>query len=151
MSHPNFHLAQVNIARLLAPLESPQLAGFVARLEEINTLAEQSPGFVWRMTDESGSDNTYLRPFDDMTLVNLSVWEDVDSLFGYVYQSTHKELFAQRKGWFERLDQPHMALWWVPAGHQPSVDEARARLSHRQQHGDTPHAFSFKQRFEAPA
>lgn len=146
MIFPGYQLAQVNIARLLAPLESPRLAGFVSRLDEINQLADSNPGFVWRMGDDSGNNTSY-RPFDDDILVNLSVWTDAQSLFDYVYRSTHKELFALRRHWFESPEGAHMALWWVPEGHRPTAEEAKQRLEHRTRHGDTPYAFSFKKWF----
>src|SRR5215475_9227744 len=124
------HLAQVNIARMLAPLEEPVMAGFVARLDEINALADRSPGFVWRLQTEAGN-ATYLRPYDDdRILFNLSVWESIEALRDYVYGSAHRELLRQRAEWFTRFDRMFLALWWVPAGHRPSVDEAKKRLAH---------------------
>jgi hypothetical protein len=156
---PGFHLAQVNIARLLAPLDSPQLAGFVARLDEthapaswagVNALADASPGFVWRLQTESGN-ATALRPYDDdRILVNLSVWQTLGHLREYVYLSAHAQLIGQRREWFAAFEQPFMTLWWVPAGHPPSVLEAKARLEHLQVHGETPEAFTFKRPFPAP-
>jgi len=137
----DFQLAQINVARLMASLDSPQLAGFATRIAEINTLAEGSDGFVWRLKESSD-------PAPDPTLlVNISVWRDVDALFQYVYQSLHKDLFAQRKGWFSSYGKAHMALWWIAAGHQPSEAEAFAKLAHLQTHGETAQAFSFKQRY----
>lgn len=144
-----FHLAQVNIAQLLAPLDHPQLAGFVARLDEINALADGSEGFVWRLQTEAG-DATSLRVFDDdRLLVNLSVWRTVESLQHYVYRTVHAELIRQRAAWFERLGRPHYALWWIPAGSRPSVEDARQRLAHLQAHGPTPQAFLFHRRYTA--
>nr|WP_165987048.1 DUF3291 domain-containing protein [Streptomyces sp. YIM 98790] len=146
------HLAQVNIARLIAPLESPQLAGFVARLPEINALAERSPGFVWRMVDDKGADSTGLRPdvTDDMLLINCSVWESVEALHDYAYRSAHLRVMARRREWFERPAEAHQALWWVPAGHRPTVAEAMDRIALLRRHGPTPHAFTFRHRFPAP-
>lgn len=138
------HLAQVNIARMRAPLDSPVMEGFVARLEEINALADRSPGFVWRLQTEAG-DATYLRPYgDDRILFNLSVWESVEALKDYVYRSAHRELLRDRKSWFEQFAGAYVALWWVPAGHVPSVDEAKQRLAHLEQHGPSQFAFNFK-------
>ncbi len=146
-----YHLAQFNAARALAPMDDPRLADFVARLDEINGLAERSPGFVWRFQDESGN-STAVRPLDDPDMViNLSVWESVEALFDFSYRSTHKELFARRKDWFERGDGPQLVLWWIPASTIPTLDEAKARLEHLAAHGPTPYAFTFKQRFAAPA
>ena len=141
---PQFHLAQVNIARMKAPLDSPVMAGFVARLAEINALADNSPGFVWRLQTPEG-DATYLRPYDDeRILFNLSVWKDVETLKEYVFRSAHGELLRQRRGWFEHWVGVAIALWWVPEGHIPGVDEAKKRLAHLEQHGPSTHAFTFK-------
>jgi len=140
----NVQLAQVNIARMKAPLESPLLASFVARLDEINALADRSPGFVWRL-QASGGNAVYLRPYDDdRILFNMSVWESVETLRDYVYRSAHVELLRRREEWFSRLAGMSLALWWVPAGHHPSVDEAKERLAHVERHGPTPYAFTLK-------
>jgi len=147
---PDFHLAQVNIARMLGPLDGPLLAGFVARLDEINALADASPGFVWRFQTAEGN-ATALRPYDDeRILFNLSVWASLEDLRQYVYRSAHSQLIGRRKDWFAKFEQPFVALWWVPAGHIPSVAEAKQRLSLLQDHGETPEAFSFKKSFAAP-
>lgn len=141
------HLAQVNIARMKAPLEDPLMAGFVARLDDINALADRSPGFVWRLQTNAG-DATYLRPYgDDRILFNLSVWQTIEDLQAYVYRSAHVEVLRQRHEWFERFEDAYLALWWVPAGHIPSVDEAKKRLAHLAANGPTPFAFTFKLRF----
>ncbi|WP_068826548.1 DUF3291 domain-containing protein [Pseudomonas sp. BMS12] len=145
-----YQLAQLNIATLLAPLDSPQLADFVANLERINALAEAAPGYVWRLQDEDG-DATAIRPFGDEVLVNMSVWRDVQALSDYVYKSAHTEMLKRRREWFAKVGQAHMVLWWVPAGHRPSVEEAAARLAHLHEHGPSAFAFSFRQAFAAPA
>jgi hypothetical protein len=138
-----FHLAQVNIARALAPLEDPIMAGFVGRLDEINALAESSDGFVWRLKTDDGN-ATALRPYnDDRILVNLSVWHTPILLKQFVYRSMHAEVMRQRTSWFERFGASYYALWWIEAGHIPSIDEAKARLEHLQRHGETGYAFSF--------
>jgi hypothetical protein len=145
---PKYHLAQVNIARMKGPLESATMAGFVARLEEINALADRSPGFVWRLQTAAG-DAAYLRPYDDdRIVVNLSMWETVNALRAFVYRSTHGEVLRQRRDWFEHFDGVFIALWWVPAGHVPSVDEAKKRLAHLQEHGPSQFAFGFKSLLE---
>lgn len=139
-----YHLAQVNIARMKGPLESEVMAGFVARLDEINAGADRSPGFVWRLQSETGN-NTYLRPYDDdRILFNLSVWESVDALHQYVYRSAHGDAFRQRREWFEQFAGLQVALWWVPVGHIPGVHEAKARLAHLEEHGPSQFAFGFK-------
>jgi Domain of unknown function (DUF3291) len=140
-------LAQVNIARMKGPLESEVMAGFVARLDEINALADASPGFVWRLQTSEGN-ATYLRPYDDdRILFNLSVWQTIDDLKAYVYQSAHAEVLRRRQEWFSKFAGVFVALWWVPAGHRPSVDEAKKRLAYLDEHGPTPFAFTFKVTF----
>src|ERR1035438_9493012 len=139
-----YHIAQVNIGRVKAPIEDPIMAGFVNRLVEINALADGSPGFVWRLQTSAG-DATYLRPYDDdRILVNMSVWESVETLRRYVYQTAHVELLRRRQQWFEQFVGVYTALWWVPAGHIPGVDEAKKRLAHLEQHGPSQFAFTFK-------
>ncbi|MDI5993756.1 DUF3291 domain-containing protein [Pseudomonas sp. MDMC216] len=145
-----YHLAQLNIAWMKTPLESPEMADFVANLERINALAEGSPGYVWRLQDEAG-DATAIRPFGDEVLVNMSVWHDVQSLSDYVYKSAHTEMLKRRREWFERVEQAHQVLWWVPAGHRPSVVEASERLGHLREYGATAQAFTFRHAFAAPA
>ena len=145
-----FELAQLNVARMKAPMDSALMAGFVARLEDINALADAAPGFVWRLQDESG-DATAHRPFGDDMLVNLSVWRDVESLQAYVYRSAHAEVMSRRKQWFERVEQAWFVLWWVPAGHRPDEVEAAAKLAHLREHGPTAEAFTFKRAWPVPA
>jgi hypothetical protein len=139
-----YHISQVNIGRIKAPLEDPLMSGFVARLDEINALADRSPGFVWRLQTSAGN-ATYLRPYsDDRLLLNMSVWETIETLKQYVYRSAHAELLRQRQDWFEKFAGVYTALWWVPIGHVPSVDEAKTRLAHLDAHGPTEFAFTFK-------
>lgn len=149
----DFHLAQVNVGRMLAPLDSPQLAGFVAQLAEINAVADQAPGFVWRMVDDSGADATNLRPQDDddLLLINCSVWESVEALRDYTYRSDHLKVLARRREWFERLSDFYVALWWVPAGHRPTVDEAMGRIALIREAGEGPEAFTFRSPHPPPA
>jgi hypothetical protein len=145
---PQYHIAQVNIGRIRAELDDPIMAGFVNRLDEINALADASPGFVWRLQTNAGN-ATYFRPFpDDRTLLNMSVWEDIPSLRHYVYNTVHRELLRQRHEWFEKFEGGYMALWWVPAGHIPGIDEAKRRIAHLDAHGPTQFAFTFKSVFE---
>jgi uncharacterized protein DUF3291 len=139
-----FHIAQVNIARMREPLDSPLLVPFVARLDELNALADVSPGFVWRLQTGEGN-ATYLRPYDDdRILFNLSVWESTEQLKEYVYKTAHAEVLRQRRDWFEHFDGAVLALWWVPAGHVPSVDEAKTRLAHLEEKGPSQYAFTFR-------
>ncbi len=145
-----YHLTQINIARMLAPLDSPQMADFMNGLAEINALAEAASGFVWRLTTPAG-DATELRPFDDPgIIVNMSIWENIDALFQYTYYSDHTGFFRRRAEWFSKMETPATALWWIPAGHIPSLDEAKEKLDLLAKHGATPDAFTFRQKFPAP-
>lgn len=146
---PGYQIAQVNIGRVRAPIEDPLMAGFIARLDEINALADRSPGFVWRLQTSEGN-ATYFRPYDhdDRILLNMSVWETIEELRHYVYQTVHAELLRQRHEWFEKFIGVYTALWWVPAGHRPGIDEARKRLAHLEKHGPTQFAFTFKTSFQ---
>lgn len=148
-----FHLAQVNVGHIVGPLDGPEMAGFVAELPRINRLADESPGFVWRMVDEDGADATALRPddADELLLVNCSVWESLDALRDYVYRSDHLSVLAKRREWFVRPGEPHMAMWWVPTGHRPSVAEAMERLTLLRRHGPGPRAFTFRDPHPTPS
>ncbi len=147
-----YELAQLNIARLLAPLDSPQIADFVAGLEHINELADAAPGFVWRLKDEENDDATSFRMFDDdWILVNMSVWQSPDTLRTFVYDDAHRAYLRRRREWFERLDEAVTVLWWVPSGHRPSIIEARDRLEHLRKHGTTEYAFELREAVPAPA
>jgi hypothetical protein len=145
-----YQLAEVNIARMLAPLTDPVMAEFVAQLDVINALADKSPGFVWRLQTPEGN-ATALRPYeDDLILVNLSLWTSFSDLSTFVYKSRHRQVMQQRRQWFECFEGPYLALWWVPAGHLPSVEEAKERLAYLRAHAETPYAFSLKKPFPAP-
>jgi hypothetical protein len=145
---PTYHIAQINIGRIKAALEDPVMAGFVSRLDEINALADRSSGFVWRLQTDAGN-ATYFRPYDhdDRILLNMSVWTSVEALRHFVYRTMHLELLRQREAWFEKFAGSYMALWWVPAGHIPGIDEAKKRLAHLDAHGPTEYAFTFKRVF----
>jgi len=146
-----FHLAQVNIGRFAAPIDDPSMEGFRSQLEPINALADRSAGFVWRLQTEDG-DATAIRPFadDDRMAINMSVWTSLDALQQYVYQSAHIGPLRERRRWFEPIEGPILALWWIPAGHIPTVAEALDRLAHLKAHGPSPHAFTFRAPFQAP-
>jgi hypothetical protein len=152
MSDParRHHLAQVNIALPREPLESALMADFVAALDPINALADCSPGFVWRLQGDSGN-ATAIPVLDDARLiVNMSVWESVAALTAYVYRSAHTEVMRQRRRWFEAMRESYQALWWVEAGHLPTVAEAEERVRHLRAHGPTAFAFTFRDTFPAP-
>jgi hypothetical protein len=145
------HIAQLNIARLRAHRDDPMVAAFFAAIDHINAIADVSAGFVWRLQEESGN-ATGIRPWDDDRLiVNMSVWQSVEALEAYVYRSAHVDVMRRRREWFDRLEQRYLALWWVPEGHVPSIDDAKARLEHLERHGPSEVAFTFGQRFPAPA
>jgi hypothetical protein len=144
------HLAQVNVGRILAPMDSPVMAGFKMNLDPINALAEATPGFVWRLQSDSGNATDIVYSEDPFELINMSVWESMDSLRGYVYRSHHLEFFKRRAEWFEKATQPTYALWWIQEGHIPTVTEAKDRLGHYRKHGATQYSFWFSQPFPEP-
>lgn len=144
-----FNLAQINIARMLAPLDSPVMTEFVANLDHINALAEKSEGFFWRLKDDTNNATSVKIYDDDFLIVNMSVWQSADALFQFVYRSQHLEVFKKRQAWFEKMPVMHMALWYIPEGHSPTVSEAITRLDHLRTHGETPFAFTFKKKFTA--
>ena len=146
-----YHLAQINIARLIAPLDDPKIAGFVSQLEPINAVADLAPGFVWRLKSESGNATDIAYNDDPFVIVNMSVWESIEALRNYAYKSDHRKVFQDRARWFEKMDKPNYCLWWVPVGHVPTVTEGRERLEHYQVHGATSYSFWFSQRFPQPA
>jgi hypothetical protein len=148
MPTPRYHLAQMNIAHLVAPLADARLADFMAQLDAVNAVADASPGFVWRFQGSEGN-ATYLRPYPDERIIfNMSVWETLEALKAYVYRAEHAAVLRRRRDWFVPFDRPFQALWWTPTGALPSVAEAVARLDYLRAHGPTPNAFTFKQVFE---
>ena len=147
-----YHLAQVNIGRFIRPVEDPANADFVNALDQVNALAEASPGFVWRLTGD-GNNATDIKPFpDDPNMaINMSVWESVDALAAFVYRNMdHRGVMRRRREWFEEM-KVYMALWWIPAGTRPTIEEAKAKLALLEQLGPTPEAFTFKQPFAPPS
>ncbi len=140
-------LAQINIGRILAPMGSAVMKEFEDNLDHINALAEKSPGFVWRLKDENNN-ATSIKAFDDnYILINMSVWESVDALFNFVYRSQHTDFLKRRPEWFSRLEEMHMALWYIEKSAYPDIPQAVDRLEHIRAHGETPYAFSFRKRF----
>lgn len=147
MSH---HLAQINVARLRAPIDAPETAAFVAALDPVNARADASPGFIWRLQTEAGN-ATAVHAFDDpLVIVNLSVWASIEALEAFAYHDeTHRAVLRRRNEWFERHHEAHTALWWVVPGALPTVAEAVDRLAYLRAHGPTPQAFTFRDRFTA--
>jgi Domain of unknown function (DUF3291) len=138
------HLAQLNIGRLRYPTDDPRMAGFMNNLDFVNRIAERTPGFVWRLKDESNN-ATAIRPFPDPDMaVNLSVWESIEALERFVWQTVHKRFYGQREKWFAKMEGPHVVMWWVDVGHVPTVEEAKARLEHLAAHGPSDYAFGWE-------
>jgi Domain of unknown function (DUF3291) len=151
----NHVLAQVNIARLRAPLDSPDLADFVAALDPVNAAAETAPGFVWRLQTEDGNATSILAfDWDAGTsagvIVNMSVWESVEDLAAFVYSGSHRPVLRRRRDWFERMEQAYAALWWIPAGGVPTTEDAEDRVRYLRAHGPSPYAFTLRVHFPAP-
>lgn len=150
-TQPAYQLAQLNTARFLHPMDHPDMAGFVEMLDPVNHQADSAPGFVWRLTDEGSNNATSIEYYDDpLLLVNISVWADVDALRSFVYQSEHVAMVKRKAEWAESMKTRHIVLWWVPAGHEPTVAEADERLKLLEANGPTPDAFTFAQSFPPP-
>ena len=149
-NNSQYQLAQINIAQAKDEMDTETMSGFVNRLDEINALAEQSEGFVWRLKSDNG-DSTSIRIFDDpLLLVNMSVWDDIESLKNYVYKSLHVELVRDREAWFDKIKATHQALWWVPSGHIPTTQEAKEVLELLRKNGPSQKAFTFGRAFPEP-
>lgn len=137
------HIAQLNIGRFLYPTDDPRMAGFMDNLDRVNAVAERSEGFVWRLKDESNN-ATAIRPFADSNMaVNLSVWESVEALEKFVWNTVHSRFYNAKGSWFEKPAGPHLVMWSVLAGHVPSLHEAKARLEHLVANGDSDFAFGW--------
>lgn len=146
MQKPGHYLAELNVGRLLAPTDDPRVAEFMAALDRINGLGKRMPGFVWMMegSGEPGTGNTEAKIAGDAQFVsNLTVWEDVTSLEGFVWNTVHRAFYERRAEWFEVLGKMHFVMWWVPIGHRPTLEEALARLDHLQANGDSETAFGW--------
>ncbi len=144
-----YYLAQLNIAQMKYPQESPEMKDFVDNLDRINALAESAPGFIWRLQTEDG-DATSIKFFGEDTLVNMSVWKDIESLHDYVYRTAHVEIMRRRKEWFDRMKSASTVLWWIEKGHIPTLEEADEKLFKLRDYGSTPDAFTFKKAFASP-
>jgi Domain of unknown function (DUF3291) len=152
----NYVLAQVNVGRLLAPLDSPPIADFMAALDPVNAVADAAPGFVWRLQTEDGNATAMGGFAADAVgavggiLINMSVWESVEALGAYVYGEAHVAVLRRRREWFSRMKDAYSALWWIPRGHVPSVREAEDRVKYLRVHGPTAHAFTLREHFPPP-
>jgi hypothetical protein len=151
----DYALAQVNVARLQAPLDSPLLADFVADLDPVNATADAAPGFIWRLRTEGGNATSVRAVEWDAAgsagvLVNMSVWESVEDLAGFVYSGAHRQVLRLRRRWFERMEEAYTALWWIPRGHVPTTREAEERVLYLREFGPTPHSFTLREHFPLP-
>lgn len=145
-----WHVAQINIATALYPADNGRMSGFYTQLDDVNALADNSSGFVWRLQSETGNATDILVGDDPLLIVNMSVWQSVEALFDFAYKSAHRNVVANRRTWFSRPAGTYQVLWWIRAGHRPSVEEGMARLKLLHVSGPGPHAFTFKERFPPP-
>ena len=146
----DYHLAQINIALMKAPIDDPIMAEFAAALNEVNSVADHSPGFVWRLQTTSGNASNIRAYPEPRILVNLSVWQSVEQLKLYVYKSLHGDFFVRRRNWFEKYQGEHFAMWWIPTGYLPTVEEGKAKLEHLALCGDSPECFTFAKPWPPP-
>jgi hypothetical protein len=144
-----YELTQVNVARLRAPLSSPELASFVAAIDPVLRLAQDSDGFVWRHADAHGASVTVEPDGDDTAMVvNVSIWRSYEALHAFTYRSPHGAFIRRRANWFVATPQPSTALWWVLAGTRPTVEEALRRLAVLRRYGPSPRAFGLRHRYQ---
>jgi len=138
-----WQVAQINVGTVLYPTDDPRLDGFMSRLDRVNALADESPGFVWRLQSDSGNATDIDVGGDPLFIVNMSVWDSVEALSAFVYQTAHRDVMLRRREWFARPEGAYQALWWLPAGHIPTPEEGLARLEHLREHGPSSQAFTF--------
>jgi hypothetical protein len=151
VSTDGWHLAQLNVGVVIAPIEDDLMAGFLEGLDPINALADAAPGFVWRLQDDSGAATSFRITEDDRLLVNMSTWATPAALQDFVFRTAHTDYLRRRREWFEVPTEPTTVLWWVPAGHQPTLDEAAERLWALRKDGPTPYAFTLREQFPPEA
>ena len=151
MRDHHFHLAEFNISRLRAPLDSPMMKEFVDFLDPVNRFAEQSPGFIWRLTAADGLAASYLpAPFEDeMMITNLTVWQDIESLGNFTYQTVHTYFLRSRKKWFDRVTSHQVVMWWILTGDVPTLEEAKQKLQFLEDHGPSADTFTFQAAFDS--
>lgn len=142
-------LAQCNVALNRAPLDEPVMAGFVKAIDDVNWLADHSPGFVWRLLPQNGR-VTFGKLEGDEVIVTLSVWKDFAALQQYVYRSGHALFMQRRSRWFVPIGGFTTAMWWVPEDVRPALDDGLGRLEHLRRKGPTAHAFSLRRQFDPP-
>ncbi len=146
----DWHIAQINVGRLAAPQGDPGVQPFFDALDRVNALADASEGFVWRLQDEGGNATAIQVSPDPSFIVNMSVWTDPDALFAFVYRSAHTPVMARRREFFGPFEGAYQALWWVPAGTIPTINDGLSRLWHLDRFGPSMQAFTFKARFAPP-
>jgi len=147
-----YHLAELNIAEALHPMDDARMDGFTSRINAINAMSDRADGFVWRLVDDDPDTDGALdfRPFlNPNMLVNMSVWQDVQSLYQFVYKTVHAKLISDRKDWFSLLRSHSTVLWWIEAGTVPTIEEAKAKLEQLDKTGPSPDAFTFANTFSA--
>ena len=146
-----YHIAQINVARMIGVnIDDPVMKEFVDNLDRVNEMAESSPGFIWRLKDESNNASSFDPYKDDKIIINISVWQDIESLENFTYKTFHSDFLRRRKEWFKKYGQAHYAMWWIPQGETPSLDESVDRLNHMQEYGPSEKAFNFKVNFAQP-
>jgi hypothetical protein len=147
----------MNIAWMHGKITDPVMSGLANRIEEINRLAEQSPGFIWRFPT-SGITSETLEPFEavlpgfqrDQLFYNMSVWETVEDLRAYTFGSAHAEMLNERYQWIDRIAGASVVLWWIPIGGLPTIAESVHRWRELETNGPTPHAFTLRRSFPPP-
>ena len=145
-----WNIAQLNVANALYPLDDERMSRFVDQLDTVNSLADSSRGFIWRLQSDKGNATDIKVDDDPMVIVNMSVWQSVDALFNFAYKSAHQKVVADRRQWFKRHDRDYQVLWWVPVTHHPSVEEGMERLRLLREIGPSAEAFTFKAKYQAP-
>jgi len=145
-----WHVAQMNVGTVLHPLDDPRIAEFMGLLDQVNAMADASPGFVWRLQSAQGNATDIQVNDDPRFIVNMSVWQSVEALFDFVYRSSHRSVMAKRRNWFARPDRAYQLLWWIPAGSTPSIEQGLERLGWLDRNGASPYAFDFRNKFAAP-
>jgi hypothetical protein len=145
-----WHVAQMNVGTVLHPLDDPRIAEFMGLLDQVNAMADASPGFVWRLQSAQGNATDIQVNDDPRFIVNMSVWRSVEALFDFVYRSSHRSVMAKRRNWFARPDRAYQVLWWIPAGSTPTIAQGLERLGWLDRNGASPHAFDFRNKFAPP-
>jgi len=145
-----WHIAQMNVGTTLYPTNDPRIAEFMNALDEINAMADAAPGFVWRLQSEGGNATDIILTDNPLFIVNMSVWQSVESLFDFVYRTSHRSIMTKRRNWFEKPDGAYQVLWWIPAGTTPTPQQGLERLRWLDHHGPSSYAFTFREKYPPP-